>query len=625
MSGLGAQGFVEGLQGGIAARDSMDRNKQYKQMRKIGIAEGELDLAGRRDKGMATAMENLGDDFSQEDFDAEWGEFEQDKDPALMRFGKFLGGKIKGFFGGGGEEQASTAQMAIATPSVEDPAIGRKGIGGRADGGIIPRQRFEDGGIAERNRNLTAEERRQRSYGEHYLTEDEANERVVGPGSGMSGAKYRRGVAGPQAIPTSGGGIQEFGGDLARSASEFFPNTRRSALEGDKEVSESFDRMRNAESAQEAGGAFTDWARDSARAGSATALGIVDDTVGKVARPVGGFLAGMVGFDGKAGEGIPDEQQSPEGEAIAANVNNPEASDEQIAQGAIKEASQAALENFDYKLLVDQGVRPEDLPSMSTKDWSDYRYRMTMGSMKQGMSAVDAHNEVDQRITDSQMKGWAREGQKAMKYLMSGQNREAAMALRQAYQYFPNGTSVKFGTAVDPKTGQPAIITMGTNEETGEPTGSPMLITTERLSTMMEQMSNPAAFRTWTQDGREMQLKINQLQSQHEYRKDSSDISAYQAETDRAYKMAGGSRSGGPSSSSNLASAKWYTQQMQEKGFMEKELAEKPRLLEALVGAMVRLEMAGEHQGIALERVMDAYSNGGTDGVQQLLQESQGG
>jgi hypothetical protein len=43
---------------------------------------------------------------------------------------------------------------------------------------------------------------------------------------------------------------------------------------------------------------------------------------------------------------------------------------------------------------------------------------------------------------------------------------------------------------------------MGTDEKTGEPTGDPMLITKERLAVMMENMSNPNAFRTWTKDWR---------------------------------------------------------------------------------------------------------------------------
>ena len=114
------------------------------------------------------------------------------------------------------------------------------------------------------------------------------------------------------------------------------------------------------------------------------------------------------------------------------------------------------------------------------------------------------------------------------------------MALRQAYQYFPNGVTVKFGTMIDPKTGQPAIMTMGVDEETGEPTGSPMLITTERLTTMMENMQNPDAFRSWTKDGRDLQMEINKLQSIDDYRQGTLDVAAYNAETDRIGELTGG-------------------------------------------------------------------------------------
>ena len=599
MSGIGAASFVEGLQGGIAARDTMDRNKQFKQMRKLGIADATQELRGKRIQGMANQKELLGDDFSQEDFDAEWGAFEQDKDPALMRFGKFLGGKMKGMFGGGGEEESAQAQMAIATPSIDTPKPGAVS-GGFANGGIVPRGRYADGGMAEES----DEEKRARYAA---MTERDEDGNPV----------------------TTGGGMGAFAGDVGRNV---MGNTRRRMSEWAPEGLAADQAVLDAEGAEETGDAVRRNMGSGAKGIGQLAAGLAEDTgIPQAIGAIGRFGKGFLGFDGGGeGEGIPAGQQvtdvpsTPEGDAIGATVDNPDVPAEQTAQKAIKEASDDNVANYDYKLLVDQNVRPEDLPSMSTKDWSGYRERMTTGAIMRGQNPVEAHKMVDDRITQTQMAGFQREGNKAVLYLQSGQNREAAMALRQAYQYFPNGVSVKFGTMIDPKTGQPAIMTMGTDEETGEPTGSPMLITTERLTTMMENMSNPSAFRTWTKDGRDLQVKINQLQSQDDYRQGSLEISAYNAETSR---MAGGSGAGGGgmSDSERRQRDQVYAKAMSESGFMEKGF-EDPSVTRALASAMSMFErlQPGLDTNTVMNEVMSAYQADPENGVQQLLEDARG-
>lgn len=601
MSGLGAAGFVEGLQGGIAARDKMDRNKQFKQMRSLGIAEKTHELAGKREMAMADQQQQLGDDFSQEDFDAEWGAFQQDKDPALLRLGKWMGGKLGNMFGGGGggEEAGAQAQMAIATPEVQPPGPQASGATTYA----IPD--YADGGQVEE----TAEEKRARFRG---MTERDAEGNPV----------------------TSGGGFGEFAADYGRSALEAihprntFPNVMAEADRyGDME------RVRrknvvDAPTAQKRGGAIRDYAGEALMSSGRQVGALADDLLGPIDEAIiagGKGVAGFLGFEGDEApaEGIPtDVPSTPEGDAIGASVDNPDVPAEAVAAAATEQAQKESIENLDYRLLVDQGVRPEDLPSMSTSDWAGYRQRMTLAAAKTGMTPVEAHGMVDQRITQTQMTGFQREGQKAMLYLQSGQNREAAMALRQAYQYFPNGVTVKFGTMIDPKTGQPAIMTMGVDEETGEPTGSPMLITTERLTTMMENMQNPDAFRSWTKDGRDLQMEINKLQSIDDYRQGTLDVAAYNAETDRIGELTGGG--GGITPGERRQRDVMYQKEMEAKGIMEEGM-EDPRLLESLRGAMIRLEIGtGLPPGIVVEEVMRAYRDGSTEGVQRLLQEQTG-
>lgn len=600
MSGIGAASFVEGLQGGIAARDKMDRNKQFKQMRG-------MEISGRRIQGEANQRELMGDDFDQAAFDEEWGTFEQGKDPALLRFGKWMGGKMGGMFGGKGEESA-TEQMGIATPEVQPVGLQKSGAKTFAAPG------YADGGEVERMK---------RAYGEYYMDEEEAaaNPHVFRGRGGRTASTPR--TAGVQAIPTSGGGVKGALGDVGRATSDYFDDTQKAAHGADALFEEAHQGIADARGVRETMGAVRD-------AGSAYLTGGIESIAGVakdlfVDNPVTQGALGFAGFDGKADAGIPtDVPSTPEGEAIGASTDQPDQTDEQVAQVAIKEASDDNIENFDYKLLVDQGVRPEELPSMTTKDWSGYRERMTMGAIMRGQSPLEAHQMVDERITQSQMAGFNREANKASLYLQSGQVREASMALRQAYQYFPNGVTVKFGTMNDPKTGQPVIITMGTDEETGEPTGKPTIITRDSLASMVEQATNPAAFRAWTKDGRDLQLEINKLQSIDDYRQGSLDIAGANAITNRMEAQADAS-GGGMTHSQKTASSKLYMSEMEKKGFMEdSDLADNPRMVEGLIGAMLRLEMGtGLPQGIIVEEVMAAYGEGGDAGaaaVQQLLE-----
>ena len=167
--GLGA--LFEGVQGGIATRDKMDLNREYKELLRQRAATGEKELAGR-DRTAGALAEGLGTDYTPI-------AHQRQKDPALLRFGGWLKGKVGGMFGGqDSEEQGALETASFATPEIQPAgpqASGAQtyGIPGYADGGRVD------------------EERKKRSYGDYYLTEDEANEMVTPVGAGMSGAKYR--------------------------------------------------------------------------------------------------------------------------------------------------------------------------------------------------------------------------------------------------------------------------------------------------------------------------------------------------------------------------------------------------------------------------------------------------
>lgn len=609
MSGIGAASFVEGLQGGIDARDKMDRNKQFKQMRKLGIAEKTNELADARGATMAelkVQAKEGGYEFDQAGFDEDYAAFEQDKDPALLRFGKWMGGKMSGMFGGKGEEGAATAQMDISTPAIQPPGPQASGATTYA----MPEQTYADGGMM------------RRGYADGGGIEESDEMKRQRAQAARSTAALERRRNGEDA-----GGMREFGNDLARAAGNVFDDTIAGAEGGQKLIDEADAQLDSASNAREYGTAVRGTGAAALTSAAETTGGLLKDVF--VDNPITQGVAGFLGFDGQGGEqqGIPaatDVPSTPEGDAIGASVDNPDVPAAAIAEKVIAEASDEAIENFDYKLLVDQGVRPEELPGMTTKDWSEYRRKITMHAMRGGSSPAEAHKMVDDRITQTQMAGFQREARKASEYLKTGQNREAAMALRQAYQYFPNGTTVKFGTMTDPKTGQPAIMTMGFDEETGEPSGSPMLIDMNRLNSMVENFSNPQAFRTWTKDGQDLQMEINKLQSVDDYRQGSLGIAGYRADTDRIDAMTGGG-AGGISASERRQRDQTYAKAMAESGIME-EGFEDPGVVRSLASAMSIYERMspGLDTNTVMHEVVTAYQSDPETGVQRLLEAARG-
>ena len=486
MSGIA--GFATGLMQGIEARDRMDINREYKRA-----------LANRASMADRDWQNYL--DLVQKNYQAEHGNLEgyvapkriQLQDPALLRFGKWLGTKI-GWGRQNNTEKQGTMQRTAIPGQTPEPS---------------PVPSLHDGGRVEGSRN------------------------------------YRRGLD----YPILAGDILAYERDQRRSTdtgentgqsiTNLFDDTQQVRFEAYKDRQEAWDRMRNADNPREAGAAFSSWVGRGIKSGLGIGGALFKDVLAD--NPVIQFTAGALGFDGNHEQSLDEnlpaneaptdtaipaipETQSRAYPAIATAIPDPERSDEQVARTAMQEGEIAALENLDYRLLANQNVSPEELPSMTTQDWSAYRHAIFKHEVGRGASVREAAQTVDDLTVNMQMRGFQREGQKALLYLQTGQAREAAMALRQAYQYFPNGVSVRFGMANDPATRQPAIIAMGVDEQTNEPSGQPMLITSERLNAMMENMSNPSAFRVWTKDGRDLQMRINQLQSLDNYRQRSLDV-----------------------------------------------------------------------------------------------------
>lgn len=189
----------------------------------------------------------------------------------------------------------------------------------------------------------------------------------------------------------------------------------------------------------------------------------------------------------------PPEMPATPDEAIAQAAKS---DGEQMIQQAVEESKPPGAIDFSKV-----NVPPSEIPNMPVKDWVAYRARAVRNAMLQGASPAEAH----QQVTQLQMSGFRDYAQQALMHLEGGNPLAAASALRAAYQYFPNGSDVRIGVTkgVD---GNPVLVGMGRNEETGESVGSPMVINSERLSVMIENLSNPEAFRAWTKDWRDEQF-----------------------------------------------------------------------------------------------------------------------
>lgn len=140
---------------------------------------------------------------------------------------------------------------------------------------------------------------------------------------------------------------------------------------------------------------------------------------------------------------------------------------------------------------------PEDVPGMSTKDWERYRAKRLALAAREGVSLGD----VDKEVTQMQMGGFQRYGQQALALMQAGNMRGAATAMRAAFQYFPNGNDVKLGIH------QGQIIGYGMDEDTGKPVGKPMVLNVDTTARMLENFSNPQAWRMWTKDWHSMAME----------------------------------------------------------------------------------------------------------------------
>lgn len=257
---------------------------------------------------------------------------------------------------------------------------------------------------------------------------------------------------------------------------------------------------------------------------------------------------------------------------------------------------------------------PDDMPAMGTRDWIAYREEMVPALMMQGMSASEAHQEV----SAMQHQGFVRYGQQAAMMLGAGNVQGAARALKAAYQYFPNGADVKFGFQGD------NLVAYATDEETGETSGTPQVITPEYLGSMMTNFQSPERFLAWTKDWRDEAFTRREYeevtrpnaQNLMDYRNRSLDIAGQNAASNWLEAMTdmGG---GGMTDSSLRAGDEAFRERVEMLGLEDEAAADELARVMSAIRRQIPVQRITDNE--IINDVMGAYAAGNLDEIKARL------
>ncbi len=487
-TGLGA--LTEGFQSGYKFSRDSARDKLIDK-----ALDFEISRMGEGKKSREDAYKRFGLDYaSAHEFQPEtWGS-------RTMNW-------IKGKFGMGQGGGTAINPMELQAPQTtyedyasQDPGSVDGGIPRRAHGGAV--RHYADGGKAE-----TEKEKRERYA--RLIEEGRNKPTYTGDRPGLD-------VGDLSAVAENIGSRTT---DLVEAVKpNIMPNTQRRMDEWRPKGIAADRAVLDAEGAAERGSAIRSDIAEGGRGIGQLAAGIYEDTgVGSLVKGAGGFFGYGTGSgeDEKAAavRALPtDDTPEQAAESIAAQPAPAQPTGAgggagQVTPGAAAPATGADQTGVEDDPIIDfsqvREVRPEEMPNKGMKEWQDERNFYAAQAVANDRDPLEAMKAVDAK----QMRGFTMYGQQAFQLLRSGNAPAAANALYAAYQYFPNGKDVRFGV-MEGEDGRPVIIGMGTDEETGEPAGKPMVMTAESLAVQIENMSNPAAFKTWTKDWRDTEQKI---------------------------------------------------------------------------------------------------------------------
>jgi hypothetical protein len=210
-------------------------------------------------------------------------------------------------------------------------------------------------------------------------------------------------------------------------------------------------------------------------------------------------------------EEAPAQTGEPQGEEMLADAPPAGlgASEVQAYSGGGRRSSALPTEPAEEAVnFADIDIDPREVPDMKTNDWVKYRAQMMDAARQSGDQ--EAIGKVNDMVTEMQIKGFLNYGQQGFALQQAGNIKGAMAAYRAAFQYFPNGNDVEFGLHKG-KGGRQHIVGVGVDEQTGKVIpGTQMVMDPERVTTLLENFKNPAAFRMWTKDWRDDQFKERQ-------------------------------------------------------------------------------------------------------------------
>lgn len=256
----------------------------------------------------------------------------------------------------------------------------------------------------------------------------------------------------------------------------------------------------------------------------------------------------------------------------------------------------------------DLDIDAKEVPDMKTDDWRKYRAQVTDAARKSG-KPEDVQKAGDM-VTEMQIKGFLNYGQQGLALQQAGNTRGAMAAYRAAFQYFPNGNDVEFGVHKT-KQGHPQIVGVGLDEKTGKRVpGTEMIMDPERISVLMENFKNPAAFRMWTKDHREDQQRERTYQEvtkplaqgQLDYQADMGGAAA-----ERARITAQGGAGGAAAQATNMRNAEHaFRERLGQMGLVDESQAD------FLASVMSRIKAASPQvpDNVIIQTIMAAAKDG---------------
>ena len=269
-------------------------------------------------------------------------------------------------------------------------------------------------------------------------------------------------------------------------------------------------------------------------------------------------------------------------------------------------------------------IMPDEMPSMSVGDWQEYRAKTVPRLIRMGASL----DEADAQVTRMQHAGFQRYAGQAASMLAANNLKGAARSLKAAYQYFPNGVDVKFGF----QNGH--LVALGMNEETGEPTGKPQVVTQEYIAAVRMNLDTPEKYVAWTKDLRDeafrereyKEVTKHSAQGDLDYQNRMATVAERNADTSEmraiAYGMGQGD-GGGMTNTEFAASEKVFRERLELMGAMGDELARDASQLTSIMSQLrARLPRQQFPDNKITDDILLAYENGNMDAVLELLMSS---